>query len=207
MVENEFIRRQYDKIADAYLQYRDMFKNVKYLDRLISLLKPGSSILDLGCGAGIPVDSCLADRGFRVAGIDISENQVRLAKKNVPKAEFKQKDMSLLRPGEYAVEAVVAFYSIFHTPRETHPVLFATINSFLPMGGLLLVTMGTSDWVGKETDFCGEEMEWSHYDADRNRDIVRQAGFALLTDEIDESGGERHLVILGRKNSDERTNG
>lgn len=42
-------------------------------------------------------------------------------------------------------------------------------------------------------------MAWSHYDADKNTRIVQEAGFDLLLDEIDETVGEKHKVILGRK--------
>jgi hypothetical protein len=55
--------------------------------------------------------------------------------------------------------------------------------------------MGASDWEGSE-DFHGAEMYWSHFGPVRNRELVEEAGFTVVMDEIDESGGERHQVIL-----------
>lgn len=192
------VKDGYDKAAEAYLQERNQFESDHYLDVLAPLLKPRAAVLDLGCGAGMPVDRYLVDRGFRVTGLDISEKQVELARAHVPEAIFAVADMLGLRAGEYQVDAVVSFYAIFHLPRESHGSLFRTIKTFLGPGGYLLVTMGASEWEGAESDFYGVTMWWSHYGPDENRAIIRRAGFEILLDEIDESGGERHQVILAR---------
>ena len=193
------VKKGYDKIAEKYLQDRNQFKNLKYLEKFIKLLKPGTKILDLGCGAGKPIDEFLIKKGFKVIGLDISENQIELAKKNVPKGEFYLKDMSLLKRGEYQVDAIVSFYAIFHISRENHFELFEEINSFLPKKGFILVTMGSSDWEGTENDFHGTKMYWSHYDSMKNREIIEKAGFEILLNEIDTSGGEKHQIIIGKK--------
>lgn len=199
-MSNDFVRREYNKIAETYLKGRDKFKNNKYLDRLMEMLPPGSTVLDIGCGAGIPIDSYLIDHGHRVIGIDISEKQIELAKKSVPEGKYSVKDMSMLRRGEYEVDAVVSFYTIFHTPRETHLDLLKKMGTFLKPHGLILITMGSSDWEGKENNFFGGEMEWSHYDSETNIKIVKEAGYEILTNEIDTTGDEKHLVIIARKN-------
>lgn len=198
-MSNDDIRKGYNKVAVTYLKGRDKFKNNKYLDRLIELLPKGSVILDLGCGAGIPIDSYLISHGYKVKGLDISEKQIELAKQNVPSAEYELKDMSLLKEKEYSVDAIVSFYAIFHIPRETHRELLRKLHSFLKKDGLLLITMGSSNWVGKENDFFGGEMSWSHYDASTNLDLIKQAGFQIVFEEIDKSANERHLVVLARK--------
>ena len=195
---NDLVKKGYNKVAGRYLLQRDQFKNNKYLDHLISLLKPGALILDIGCGAGVPVDKYLFDKGFKITGMDISEKQIELAKKNLPNCSFEVKDMSEVGEGEYHVDAVVSFYAIFHIPREMHLDLFKKINAFLPRGGYLLVTMGSSDWEGSE-DFHGTEMWWSHYGAEKNEEIIKQAGFKIIQNEIDDSGGEKHQVILAEK--------
>lgn len=195
---NSLVKDSYNKVAETYSANRDQFKNDKYLDLLIEKLDPNSKILDIGCGAGLPIDKYLADQGFIVQGIDISEKQIELAKKNVPQAQYDVKDMSDLKQNEYQADAVVSFYAIFHIPREHHKELFGKIYSFLPIGGLILVSMGAEEWVGKE-DFYGEPMNWSHYDAEKNISIVQDTGFDILHSEIDTSGDEKHLIILGQK--------
>lgn len=69
----------------------------------------------------------------------------------------------------------------------------------MPKGGYILVTMGSSSWEGTEDDFYGTKMWWSHYDAKKNRKIIKEAGFEALIDEIDTSGNEKHQIILAKK--------
>lgn len=197
---NQTVKAGYNKVAEAYLKdYRDMFKSNRHLDLLIEHLQPKVTILDIGCGAGIPIDNYLIDKGFKVQGIDISEKQIELAKENVSEGQFKVEDMSELKDGDYSVDAVVSFYAISHTPREQHLETLKKINSFLHKNGLLLITMGAGDWVGEESDFCGARMVWSHYDAQTNKKLIQDAGFKIIFDEIDTSGGEKHLVVLAQK--------
>ncbi|HEU0072792.1 MAG TPA: class I SAM-dependent methyltransferase, partial [Dehalococcoidia bacterium] len=138
----------------------------------------------------------LVERNLAVTGIDISPKQIELAKNNVPEARFEVEDMQSLREGDYAVDGVVAMYSIFHIDRHEHERLLRTLHSFLTPSGALLVTMGASDWEGSDPDFQGAEMHWSHFGPERNREMTEAAGFTIVLDEIDESGGERHQVIL-----------
>lgn len=195
---NEQVKDSYNKVADNYSKNRDLFKNDKYLEMLAKDLTPGSTILDLGCGAGIPVDKYFIDRGFRIIGLDISERQIELARQNLPEGEFQVGDMSDVQPGAYQVDAVVSFYAIFHTPKEEHPVILEKINSFLPISGRLLISMGASEWEGKEP-FHGADMWWSHYGADHNTQMVKNAGFEIVLSEVDTTGGENHLMILAAK--------
>jgi cyclopropane fatty-acyl-phospholipid synthase-like methyltransferase len=193
---NEIVRLSYDAIAGEYAAQRDRFKSDTYLSDLTARLAPGAHVLDIGCGAGVPVDTYLLDRGFAVSGIDFSAKQIELARSNQPGAIYAVRDMLDLRAGDYKLDAVVSFYAIFHTPRQCHAHLLEVIRSFLAPEGLLLITMGSSNWEGTEV-FHGIEMFWSHFDAQTNRALVEDAGLRVELDEIDASGGEQHQVLLG----------
>lgn len=199
MMDSKLVKETYNKIAENYSVERDQFENRKYLDKLAELLKPGATVLDIGCGAGIPVDKYLVGKGFKVVGLDISEKQIKLARKNLPRTEFEVKDMADLDASAYQVDAVISFYAIFHIPKEQHQGLLEKINSFLPDGGSILITMGASEWEGEDKDFYGGKMWWSHFGPEKNKEILKKAGFKLLFNEIDISGGEKHQVILAQK--------
>lgn len=156
---NQKVKAGYNVAAKNYSsEFRDQFKNEQHLLELVTLLKPSSTILDVGCGAGKPIDNYLVSNGMNVIGIDISEAQIELAKSYVPDATYEVRDMSELKDGEYEVDAIVSFYAIFHTKRERHKDLLKKFKSFLKPDGFLLITMGASDWEGKEENFCGAEM-------------------------------------------------
>ncbi len=197
-MSKDVVRTGFNKAAKVYMASRGQFVNDRYLERLDDMLERGSRILDLGCGAGRPIDKFFIYRGHKVTGIDISEKQIKLARRNEPRARYAVKDISNLQKEEYQADAIVSFYTILHIPRETHEELFEKINSFLPEGGLVLVTMGSSEWEGIG-DFYGVEMYFSHYGPEKNREILERTGFKVILDEIDTSGGEKHQVILARK--------
>lgn len=198
----DHVREGYERIAETYAAQRDQFKSAPYLRRFIDSLPSGERILDLGCGAGQPVDAFLVAHGFHVHGIDLSERMIDLARRNVPEATYEVRNMLDLADGEITVDGIVAFYSIFHTPRSEHQCLFDRLASFLGKGGSLLITMGAVEWEGIE-DFHGTNMYWSHFGQDENAKMVERAGFRILSNGIDHAGDEQHQIILARLDHDE----
>lgn len=194
----ETVRQGHKTVAASYVTVRERFDSFQYLEQLSHLLPAGDSVLDVGCGTGIPIDTYLVGKGYKVTGIDFSEEMIALATRIVPEARYEVKDMTALKPSEHSVDAIVSFYAIFHTPRKGHENLFRVFNSFLRPGGCVLVTMGSDEWEGEE-DFCGVRMWWSNYGAEQNREILAGAGFDLLLDTMDTSANEQHQVLMARK--------
>jgi SAM-dependent methyltransferase len=104
-----------------------------------------------------------------------------------------QADMSRLHFRPLSFDAVVAFYSIIHVPREEHARLLRRIATWLRPRGLLIACMGTRDEPGAiEQDWLGAPMYWSAFDANTSERLVREAGFELLeAEEITGGGGRR----------------
>lgn len=194
----DIVREGYDKAARTYLANRDRLKSGKYVRQLLKYLPKNSTILDLGCGAGVGVDDILLKAEHHVIGIDISSEQIKLARKMCPRGEFGVGDIQDLQVGEYQVNAVVSFYTIFHVPREKQGELLKKAASFLPRGGMLLITMGDREFEGEHILY-GESMWSSQWGTAKNKELVEQAGFLILQDKIETSGGERHQVILAEK--------
>src|SRR5262245_21044946 len=77
----------YDVVAGTYLKRHG--KSVvrdRWLQEMIARLPDAARVLDLGCGAGVPVAHRLTERGFDVVGVDGSVEQIKLARRNVPNA-------------------------------------------------------------------------------------------------------------------------
>lgn len=197
-MKNNLVRDGYDKMAQAYLASRDRLKSGKYIQQLVKYLPKNASVLDLGCGAGIPVDDLLLKAGHSVIGIDISHEQIKLARKNCPRGQYLIGDIQDLEMGEYRVDAVISFYTIFHTPKDSHGKLLRVVASFLKKGGYLLVTMGDREFEG-EHELYGAKMWSSQHGTAKNRSLVESAGFKIIIDELDYSGGERHQIIMAEK--------
>ncbi len=55
-----------------------------------------ASILDIGSGTGLPFAELFLEKGFNYLGIDISSQMIKIARKNVPLANFKELSMTNL---------------------------------------------------------------------------------------------------------------
>jgi ubiquinone/menaquinone biosynthesis C-methylase UbiE len=188
----------YDAIARAYHEQRDKFKNQGLLAMFASSLPAGGHVLDVGCGAGVPVARFLLDSGFDVTGVDVSSSMLALARSHVPEADLVKMDMRELRFEANSFDGVCAFYSLFHIPQEEHSGAIASFYRLLRQDGMLLLSTGSSAWQGIE-DFHGARMFWSHPDREVTRQHVVDAGFAVMMSEVQEHGGERHYWIMAKK--------
>jgi len=198
MKKEKLVEKGYDKIADTYHSNRDKFKSQTELEKFIKLLRPNSKVLDVGCGAGIPVTRFLVDTGFEVTGIDISSKMIDLAMNHVPEASFFKQDMTSMTFSDGSFDGIVSFYSIFHVPREKHFFIFRNFFRILKKGGVTLFSLGSTS--GEETaDYFGADMFWSHYDPEESIKLVQKAGFDIIYDEILERGGEKHYWIIAKK--------
>lgn len=188
----------YEKLGLRYMDHRSQLRSDTYVRLLMQNIPKGSLVLDVGCGMGVPVDDILVKQGYLVQGIDLSPTLIREARRLVPGAEYAVRDMQTLKPGEYSVQAVICLYSLFHTPRSTHPVILKTFASFLPPRGQLLLSMGDIPFEG-EHEMYGVRSYSSQWGVARNTAMVVDAGFMILRNEIAVSGGERHQMIIATK--------
>lgn len=194
----------YDQLAERYAQVRTLSpNNKKYIDMLARLLPKDSSVLDLGCGPGVPITKELA-RHFKVVGIDFSRNQIELAKKNVRIAEFHRMDMTKMTFPPNSFDGIFSYLAIIHVPREQKAGLFSKIHEILKPGGFLLIAIGCDDWVSTpDDDFMGVPMYWSQFGAEKTKAMIKDTGFEVLQASKEHSvfdgEEEKHFFILAKK--------
>ncbi|HEY3164988.1 MAG TPA: class I SAM-dependent methyltransferase [Candidatus Limnocylindrales bacterium] len=199
----------YDQIADRYLAWsaqRPSPARLRALELADALIPAGADVLELGCGAGIPMTARIA-AGRHLTGVDISAEQLRRARRNVPEATFIQADMTTIERPPASLDAVVAFYSLTHVPRDEHAALFARIRSWLRPGGVFIASLGVEDDPGTvEKGWLGVDMYFSQWSARVGRRLVAEAGFAVESAEILGEPEDRHearfLWIVGRAASE-----
>ena len=174
------VRSSYNTCADAYSAQRSAEE--KELELLSDDLREGSAILDVGCGAGIPVSLRLSTR-FRVTGVDISDRMIELARTNVPKGRFIRSSILEVDFAESSFDAIVSYYALFHILRREQPKLFRQFYRWTKPGGLFLASYATGGHGVPgytEDDFFGSRMYWSNYSFDRFRELTRMSGFQVL---------------------------
>jgi SAM-dependent methyltransferase len=196
----------YDTIGDRYLNWTAGSQpRLVYLRKLMDLLPAeNGEVLELGCGAGLPVTRVLAER-CKVTGVDISTEQIGKASRAVPHGKFLCADMMAITFPPVHFDAVVAFYSITHLPRSEHAVLLSRIANWLRPGGWFVASLGSkevndavvADWLGAPNFF-------SHFDAATNLQLLKEAGLDVVEQAIlpqDEEGEKdvEFLWVIARK--------
>lgn len=185
----------YDAIAERYFEWSDASPSptrLAWLDRALHRIPLGAGVLDLGCGAGIPMTKALA-AGRNVTGVDLSARQVELARRNVPEATFIRGDMTGLDWPSASFDAVVAFYALTHLPQAELPGLLTSIHRWLRPGGVFLASMGAHEAPDEvEADWLGVPMFFGHPGAKRNRALVRRAGFEIERAVVESEPEDRH---------------
>ena len=194
------VRSGYDRISEAYRPDAFDLDGTWYataLDALAGVVVPGSRVLDLGCGCGVPVAAALSRR-HHLTGVDLSARQIERARRLVPRATFLQADMTSIAFRDDAFDAIVSLWAIIHVPVGEQPALFDAIARWLRPGGTLLVTVGGGAWTGVEDDWFGAPMYWSHGDRNAYAAALAVRGFTILQEWwIPEDDGG-HAAFLAR---------
>jgi ubiquinone/menaquinone biosynthesis C-methylase UbiE len=197
----ETVRAGYNAIADRYLATRTRdSEDVRLLDELMTRLPKGAKVLDAGCGAGSPVSQILS-KSFEVTGIDFSESQIELARKNVPQGQFMCQDMTKLDFPENTFDGICSYYAIIHIPREEHQALLENFQRILKPGGLALLCLGAENLIDDiDEDFLGTRMYWSHYDSETYLNMLKECGFSIIwskrvADETCEGAGHSFTLV------------
>ena len=175
----QFVAAGYDRCAQAYASSRSS-KAPEYLSVLTERVSAGDRVLDVGCGSGKPIAATLSKR-FLVTGIDISAEQILLAKDAIPAGTFIHGDATELTFKENSFDATVMLYTLFHIPRDEQLIFLTKLRSWLVPGGLLLVSLARDSEPGyTEDDFFGVAMYWSHFSKEDTLVVLKQAGFSKV---------------------------
>lgn len=203
MDHGEIVKARYDTVADRYLAHRPRnTADIRLLDRLIESAPKDATLLDAGCGAGVPVTEILAQR-FEVTGVDFSKEQILRAQRLVPRARFLCADLRAVEFPKDTFDALCSYYAIIHIPRMDHAALLKRLAHFLRPGGVALLCLGAGDLPSDSVpDYLGAPMYWSHFDASTNEQLVKQSGLRVewttLVDDVT-SPGASHLFVFARK--------
>jgi cyclopropane fatty-acyl-phospholipid synthase-like methyltransferase len=195
------LRNPYDKIAARFAAARKPWLEQRYLPALIEGLAPGERVLDLGCGAGLPIAARLSDAGLRVVGVDSSIEMLRLARRNVPAAVLVLADMTQVELAARSFAAIVAWDSLFHVDRRHHRDMYGRFARWLRPGGRVLFTSGGTGDEGFTSKMFDEEFSYSGYTPDDVATYLRAAGLLILRQELDEPRDKGHVSFLAFKSA------
>lgn len=175
----------YDDIFDWYSSARSNHIGAKEVNDFITLLPPGSTILDLGCGNGIPITRILFENGFKVFAIDSSSKMVDQFRINFPQIPTQCEYLEDSDFFNEQFDAVISYGVIFHLSATDQEKVIDKVAESLKAGGYFLFTSQKDAIEGKSTmngfSFPYISLGYSGYEA-----ILRKNDMRLLQAFFDE---------------------
>jgi cyclopropane fatty-acyl-phospholipid synthase-like methyltransferase len=173
--------RSYDAIAEQWDRQRTRLSplEAEVLRTVADTVAPGSTILDLGCGTGRPIASFFVEAGHRIIGVDQSAAMLAFAKQRLPGQQWvlgNIEDVPLTEP----VDAVVAWDSLFHIPRERHEGILQRIRGVLPVGGRVALTLGGSDHPAFVDEMFGHSFFYDSFPPEQFAALMQTTGYRIV---------------------------
>ncbi|MFI6643704.1 class I SAM-dependent methyltransferase [Streptomyces sp. NPDC050504] len=203
MIEPDFLRATRTFYSTVATDYADRYRNVlkdRPFDRAL-LTGFAETVLaadlgptaELGCGPG-EVTAHLHALGLPVFGVDLSPEMVALARRDHPEVRYEVGSMTDLDLPDGALGAIVAWYSVIHTPQDRLPALFAEFQRLLAPGGELLVAFQVGDEPLRVAEPFGHpvSLDFHRLRPDHIAELLRGAGLAPHTRAVRE--GEPALL-------------
>jgi 2-polyprenyl-3-methyl-5-hydroxy-6-metoxy-1,4-benzoquinol methylase len=186
----------YEEIAAAFATARDLSSvGASVVAEWSRALPAGGTVLDVGCGTGVPVTQVLVDRGFLVYGVDASPTLVAAFRVRFPNApvECAAAEDSAFFKRQF--DAVIAWGLLFLLDEEAQRKLIHKIASVLQPGGRFLFTAPsqTCSWRDNMTGQLSISLGHDAYQT-----ALQAAGLPLTGTRPDE--GENHYYFA-QKNS------
>jgi SAM-dependent methyltransferase len=201
-------RKAWNNVAEKYneLNYNSLNPLVEFFCRD---LPKNASILDIGSGTGIPFAKLFVERGFDYLGIDISSKIIKIARKNVPLANFKEMSMTDLNFDKYFDGIFSSYSMLLVSPELLKEVAQRVVNS-LKQKGLFYISLNEPPVKDADLDtnviceIMGETMYSRAYTENEIFDIFSPLGLKHIKTHHDilnseEFGTEYMLVMIFKK--------
>jgi 2-polyprenyl-3-methyl-5-hydroxy-6-metoxy-1,4-benzoquinol methylase len=185
----------WEAVARQLIERRDQSHiGVDVVRTWAGTLNRGASILDLGCGSGVPISQALMDDGFIVTGIDASPTLVAAFRRRFPGADIacEQAETSQFLGRTY--DAAIAIGLLFVLGEAAQKTLISKVGSALKVGGRFLFTAPSQSctWNDLMTGRQSRSLGAPAYLA-----ILSQSGLALSGEYTDE--GQNHYYSAIRQ--------
>jgi len=191
------VRSGYDAIGERYHEWSHLSSTrLDFVDQVLHRLRPGSTVVDLGCGPGDPATRMLAER-HTVLGVDLSVEQLRIARRLAPRAGLVQADLVDFSMQPRSVDAVVSFFALGHLPPYAHAPLLRRAATWLRPRGLLLTSAPLTAGEAVERDWLGVPMYFGGIGVAATVQAVTDTGLVVESArEVTEDEGDGRTVTF-----------
>ena len=130
----------YERVSEDFLARRSTGVGVKEVRKWARTLPHGGTVIELGCGPGIPITEVLVAEGLDVFGVDAAPSFVEAFRRNLPNTPVVCEAIQDSRFFDRSFDAVLAWGLMFLLSAEDQQRLIQRIGGILVPGGRLLFT-------------------------------------------------------------------
>lgn len=197
---NQIAKIYEEKFMDLSL-YNDSY------DSFSNKLPPLAKVLDVGCGPG-NISKYLLNKkpNLEILGIDISQNMVDLANKNLPKAKFQVMDFRNLNKLKMKFQGIICGFGLPYLSLEEIDDFFQQCYDLLSEEGILYISFvpGNTKNSGFITGMNGLRVYFNYHDSNRINEILKKNLFQhIQTMEVPfnkkDGSKEIHQILIVRK--------
>ena len=187
----------YQRHASAWSRDRgDHLLEKDWLDRFLAVLPREPTVLDLGCGCGVPIARYLIGCRCRVTGVDAAGAMITLCAERFPEVEWLVADMRTLAL-DRTFNGIIAWDSFFHLSQTDQRRMFAIFKRHAAPGAALMFTSGPAagEVLGS---YRGEPMYHASLDSAEYRALLRDGGFDVVTHVVEDPTCGLRTIWLAR---------
>jgi len=181
----------YEEAAERFMCSRNTSIGAATVREWSKTLPRGSSILDLGCGHGVPISQVLIDEGFVLYGVDASVKMITAFRDRFPEVRAECSSVEESDFFRCTFDGVVAWGLLFLLPADVQAVVIGKVARALSPGGQFLFTSPeeAASWpdalTGRESISLGIQAF---------RQILCVEGLTLVGQQFDEGGNHYYFV-------------
>jgi SAM-dependent methyltransferase len=181
----------YEAVSREFIAHRTSSAiGAETVRRWAESLPPGGDVLDLGCGAGVPITRALIDAGLRPFGVDASANMVSEVRARFPGLPVECASVETSSFFGRMFDGVVAWGLLFLLPPPVQADLVRRMAAVLKPGGRLIFTAPSQRCAWQDILTGRESVSLG---AEEYRRLLEGAGLDEIVEAADE--GENHYYV------------
>ncbi|HEY4435017.1 MAG TPA: class I SAM-dependent methyltransferase [Lelliottia sp.] len=169
----------YDTHAGAFAKLRSRHLMEKgWLDKFTRLVGEEGTILDIGCGNGVPIAEHFIRHGYQLTGVDGAPGMLARAQQAFPEQRWLNLDMRQMALNE-TFDGLIAWDSFFHLSHDDQRQMFPIFARHSHSGSVLMFTSGTDNGIAMG-EFEGEPLYHASLSPDEYRQRLADNGFTVI---------------------------
>jgi len=200
------LKDTYNKIAEDW--FKEIDKNhwwIKGLHAFLDLLKPGSRILDVGCGPGLTAKAFVG-HGFTITGIDFADRMIEIAQREVPAGTFLVMDVADIEklPGQF--DGVFMQNVLLHIQKKEAQNILLKVAAKVKEGGYFYLSVAEKKANGPEEEIkvnndYGYEYKrfFSYFTQEEVKNYMNQLEFQTVFFHVVPMWNKNWIQIIGKK--------